>query len=414
MNRRVIGLMLIVLTALIIVAGVSAYIALKYFGSNSNAGTPTPGAVTGSTGTASSLTVVVGKRCGVTRTSTGYTFSWLHVANGYIVDDENCIVDLKGFNWSRLEFYNGVGGDGKLKISEQGIAWFNQAFRMNLWRIPLNTTWWNENVYVPLAGMNYRDWIQRVVKWAEQNGDYVILTKGPQFHNPPCGGTVTFCPSQNQGEKNILADPNNPTLQDEETSGRNIGPAVTMWTSVAKIFANDPAILYNSWNEMHDIDPQTWQNNQNTLIATIRAQNPRALILFSGTNFGGNINPLVHGKVPNFTQPNIVYDFHVYNGFNGIYQGKPCVEPPSYLWQDWPQHAEEQVGFSQQHGNAVAISEWGGCNDLADYNDALTSYARSHHIAMAYYNESNVINVVDGSYQLNENGFKVQQAYASS
>ncbi len=408
MNRRVIGLMLAVLAVLAVLiaaAGLLAYLALSRTTGNVGPGTPTPGIF-------GDATVVTGKGCGVTKTSTGYSFSWLHVADGLIVDEHNCIVDLKGFNWSRLEFYNGVGGDGPLRISAQSMAWFNQNFQMNLWRLPLNTTWWNENVYVPDANMNYRDWVQQVVKWAEDNGDYVILTKGPQFHNPPCGGAVTFCPSQDQGEKNIAADPTNPALQDEGTSGNDISAGVTMWMSVVKLFANDPAILYNTWNEMHDIDPVTWKRNQDTLIATIRAENPRSLILVSGTNFGGNMNAVVKGKVSNFTQPNIVYDFHVYNGENDTYLGKPCVEPLSYVWQNWPGHADEQIGFAQQHGSAAAISEWGGCDAPSDYSSAITSYARTHHVLLAYYNESNVVSVANKTLQLDDNGLRVQQAYA--
>src|SRR6266566_8597613 len=40
--------------------------------------------------------------CGVTKNSNGgYNFSWLHVDNatGYIMDAQNCIVDLRGFEW---------------------------------------------------------------------------------------------------------------------------------------------------------------------------------------------------------------------------------------------------------------------------------------------------------------------------
>jgi len=130
------------------------------------------------------------KGCGIMKTGNGYTFSPLHVADGELVSDTNCIVTLKGFNWSQLEFGNAVGGSPKTRISEEGIAWYNQTFHMNVWRIPVNAYWWNTNVSVPLAHMQYQDWIQQVVKWAEQNGDYVILTKGPQFHKLPCGSSA--------------------------------------------------------------------------------------------------------------------------------------------------------------------------------------------------------------------------------
>ena len=353
-----------------------------------------------------------GKGCGVARSGNGYSFSWLHVANGALVNSNGCVIELLGFNWAELEFGNAVGGSAKTRISQQSIAWYNQHFHMNVWRIPLNSAWWNTNVYVPLAHMRYRAWIEQVVHWVEQNGDYVILTKGPQFSAPPCGGTIKLCPSQNQASKDLALNPGDPQVQQEATTGQYIQSALTMWSSIAKIYANDPAVLYDSWNEMHDISAQTWQSSENALIATIRAQNPRSLIFLGGPNFKGNIDPLIQGQVPDFTQPNLVYDFHVYDGYRGTYMGKTCVEPLSDLWKDWPNTASEQVSFAQQHGKAVSFSEWGGCDDLPAYNQAITGFAQAHHIALVYYDEANIATWVNGAYQLTPNGQQVQAAYA--
>ncbi len=351
---------------------------------------------------------VAGKSCGVTKTNTGYTFSWLHVSRGYVLDDKGCIVDLRGLNWAQLEFGNAVGGGLETRISAEGIAWYSQTLHTNVWRFPINATWWNEDVDVPLAAMPYRDWIQQIVKWAEDNGNYIILTKGPQFHFPPCGKYVKFCPPQNAGNGQHAQT----TIQ-EQTTGQYIDPAVQMWTSIARLYANDPAILYDSWNEMHNISAQTWHDNTNMLIETIRAQNPRSLIFLGGPDFKGNINPLVQGIVPDFTQPNLVYDFHVYDGYQGEYQGRMCGEPMSYIWKNWPANADQQVEFSQKQGKAVAFSEWGGCNDLDPYHQAITSYARDHHICLVYYDQANLATFANGTYTLSANGQKVQSAYTT-
>ncbi len=420
MNRRIIAFVGLIIALLIIIGSLVVAFAipnspLKAILGGNTGNTPT----TGLTGNGTQIPVTqgttgkggggnTGTNCGVTKTSSGYTFSWLHVSNGYIMDDKNCIVNLKGFNWSQIEFGNAVGGGVKNRISAQGIAWYNQMFHMNVWRIPVNSVWWNENVNVPLAGMSYQSWVEQIVQWAAQNGDYVILTKGPQFPNPPCGGSVTFCPSQDQGKKNQLAGLAGP---EQQTTGADIQSALTMWTSIAKIYANDPSVLYDSWNEMHGLDAQTWQNNENALINAIRAQNPRSLVFLGGPNYKNNINPLVNGVVSDFTESNLIYDFHIYDGFNGVYNGKNCAEPNSDLWKNWPSTADTQVGFSQQHGKAVAFSEWGGCNDTDAYNQSLTSYAQTHHICMVYYDETNVVTQIGG--QLTANGLKVQAAYAS-
>ena len=401
MNRRIQTIGLVAAAILAIGAGILAYMMVNSYlwgnGSqpNSNTGPSTPTASQG---------------CGVTKTGGSYTFSWLHISRGYFVDDKNCIVNLKGFNWAQLEFGNGVGGGPKTRISADALAWYSQTFHTNVWRIPVNAVWWNQDVEVPLANMKYQDWIQQIVKWAEENGNYIILTKGPQFPNPPCGGGVKVCPSQNQGKKNFdlgLAGP------DELTSGQYIQPAVTMWTSIAKRYSDDPAVLYDSWNEMNAIDAQTWYRNTNTLIETIRAQNPRSVIFLGGPDFKGDINPIIQRAVPDFAQSNLVYDFHVYDGFKGTYLGKNCNSPLGYLWQSWPNHANEQVSFSQHQGKAVAFSEWGGCNDFADYNQAITSYARTYHICLAYYDQVNVATKTSSGYQITDNGLRVQAAYAT-
>lgn len=407
MDRRTFTIILSTLVLVIIAGGVLTYFVLS---SNTGGSTTVVGGPT-QTQTTGGPSPVAGNGCGVTKTADGYKFSWLHVAGGALADEKNCIVTLKGFNWSQLEFGTGVGGGPKTRISEASLAWFSQNLHTNVWRIPLNSTWWNQNVDVPMAGMSYQAWIQQVVKWVEQTGNYVILTKGPQFLTPPCGkGPDAFCPPQNNAQAEIDAGTAGPEVR---TTGQYIDPAVKMWTSVANIYANDPAVLYDSWNEMHDIDAQTWQTNTNTLIATIRQQNPRSVIFLGGPNFKGNINALVQGTVPDFTQANLVYDFHVYDGFNGTFLGKNCSEPNSYVWRNWPNNADAQVNFSQQKGKAVSFSEWGGCNDVDDYNQAITTYARTHHITLTYYDETNVAKNTGDGYQLTPNGIKVQAAYAT-
>ncbi len=349
------------------------------------------------------------KECGITRTGTGYAFSWLHVENGYIMSDTHCIVDLKGFNLAAIEFGDGIGGNEGTPVTEQLVAWFNKTFRMNVWRVSLNGYWWNANLYVPLAHMYYRDWIKQMVRWFEQYGDYVVLTFTTYFPNPPCvdGGQ---CSSQSQQLQNIQQNMNT-DLSDALAQARQdtLAGAVEMWTSIAALYAHDPAVLYDGLNETCCISVQTWQYWENLVIRTIRTYNPRALIFLGGPNYNSDINPIIQGSVPNFPQANLVYDFHVYDGYNG---GSYCQEPLGYIWQDWPLHADQQVTFAQRHNDAVAFNEWGGCVVLDEYSQKLTSYAQSHHICLIYYMKDNVVSTMEGVYQLTSNGLEVQQAYA--
>lgn len=348
--------------------------------------------------------------CGITQTATGYVFQWLHIQRGAIVASSGCTINLKGFNLPETGYGDATGVLPSKLFAE--IGWLAQNFKMNVWRVSLNAVWWNEDVAVPMVGTHYRAWIQQLVQFLESKGSYVLLTKGPQFHEPPCGGIVTYCPSQNQATIDIKKDPNNPVYQHQLTTGVYIDDAVTMWTSVAALYANDPAVLYDDWNEMHQITPALWRQNSQILIDTIRSQNPQSLVFFGGNHFENGFNPLIKGLVPPFTEPNLVYDFHVYNGFMGAFQGGPCDEPLSALWADWPVTANIQVRYAQTHGGAASFSEWGGCSDVEPYNTDITQFAATTHIMLAYYQKDDV--VLPGlPFQLNSNGLKAQADYAS-
>jgi hypothetical protein len=148
-----------------------------------------------------------GNGCGVSKNANGSnTFSWLHVANGKIVDANNCVVHLVGLNMGGL-FLGGAGHSDPSVLN-----WFSQHIPMNVVREAYNAYWWDKDVYVPNEKMHFRQWLQTVVKWQEAQGNYVILDNATQFHNLPCGDDgmgyhVSLCPSQNQAGKNIPPEP---------------------------------------------------------------------------------------------------------------------------------------------------------------------------------------------------------------
>ena len=334
-----------------------------------------------------------------------YHFSWLHVdsATGYIMDAHNCIVDLRGFNTAGTEFGDGVGGFPGL--SAQRLIWFNSQFKTNYVRLNLNVGWWNSNVYVPNAQMYYQAWVQQMITWAEQNGDYVLLNRTNEYQLPPCGGAITYCPAQ--GEPSDLDDAN-PQLQ--FNAGHLLNQTLVFWQSIVSLYKNDPAVLYDDWNELHDLNAASWQQVQTKLITTIRSINPRSLIMLGSNDWNNSMSPLTNGQEPDLTYPNLVYDWHIYDGVSGQSNGQPCVQGKSYIWALWGTASNAQFSFAHRHGHGAVINEWGGCLDDPTYNAALSSYAASNHIGMAYYMAGNVVN---GSWTaLNANGILAQTAYA--
>lgn len=345
---------------------------------------------------------------GVSKDANGiYHFSWLHVdsATGYIMDARNCIVDLRGFNSAGTEYADAVSPFPGL--NSQRLSWFNSMFKMNYLRLNLNVGWWNSNVYVPNAHMYYRAWIEQWISWAEQNGDYVVLNRTNEYQLPPCGGTITYCPAQ--GEPSDLDDA---SPQQQFNAGHLLDQTLAFWNSIVALYKNDPAILYDDWNELHDITASTWLTVQTTLITTIRALNPRSLIMLGSYDWNNTMNPITSGQVPDLNYPNLVYDWHIYDGVSGQSNGLQCTQGKSYLWANWGTASNAQFGFAQQHGHGAIINEWGGCLDDPSYNAALSSYAAGHHIGMAYYMAGNVVNSTWTA--LNGNGVLAQAAYARS
>jgi hypothetical protein len=338
------------------------------------------------------------RTAGVSRNSDGsYNFSWLHVdaRTGYIMDARNCVVDLRGFNTIGTEF--GDGTSGLPGLTPQPLTWFNSMFDWNYLRLNINVGWWNSDVYVPRAQMRYRAWVQQMITWAEQNGDYIVLTRTNEYQLPPCGGTITYCPMQSEP-----SDIDNTFPQQQFNAGRLLDHTLAFWNSIVPLYKNDPAILYNDWNELHNIDATSWLKVHTTLINTIRSINPRSLIMLGGNDWNNTMNPLTSAQAPDLSYPNLVYDWHIYDGKVG--------QPNSYMWARWGAESNRQFTFAQQHGHGAVINEWGGSFDDPAYNNALTSYAASHHIGMAYYAAGNVVN--NSWTAISANGILVQAAYA--
>lgn len=331
---------------------------------------------------------------GITRNPDGtFHFSQLQVLRGLIVDQNNCIVYLSGFNTAGTEFGDAIGG---MNISR--IRLLKKTFRMNLWRLNINVTWWNEDVYVPDIHLNYRDWITQIITWMKANGNYVEITRTNQYPSgqyPPCGKdlsynppiNITLCPSQSQG----------PNRNPWNNNSHFLDETVTFWRSIVPIYKNDPAIMYDIWNEMPGVSNHVlWKDFEERLISTVRAFAPHSLIFLGGPNDSSGIVPLVNGTVPDFKQANLVYDFHVY--------------PVSWWYSHWSKQPETDTLFAQLHNHGVDIGEFGTGSNYSPYLDNVIKFAIKHDAAITQYQQSNVMT---NKGQLTVEGQIIQEEYAS-
>jgi hypothetical protein len=273
--------------------------------------------------TPSTSTSHVSTGCGITKNHDGtYSFSWLHTApNGNIVDANNCTVHLLGLNQGWLAS-GATGGP-----SPQEIAAWNQAIPMNLVRIPYNSYWWDTDVYVPRYRMHFRQLLQNFVSWNEHAGRYVELDTHTQFAYPPCGNdgmgvNVTYCSTEVGPVR---------TLQDHEAYQPR---ALQGLTDLAKLYATDSAVIFDVWNEPAFFSPpisdQLFFQDMNERINTVRSYAAKALVVV----FVHGLDVVMSGKFPDYQQPNLVFDAHVYDGFNGISPAtqQPCQEPGGANW----------------------------------------------------------------------------------
>src|SRR5260370_630656 len=200
---------------------------------------------------------------------------------------------------------------------------------MNLVRILVNATWWTNNVNVPIANLKYQDYIDALIQRAKKYGNYVLVTKAGQFPDPPCGSDGKNCPAVNQGDLNCQATASLCLAQD--TSGANIDAAFAFWGPFAKKYANDPAVLYDTWEDLRLADAGVWSDGQNQLIAAIRRYNPNALIFVEDT--ASAFESIVSGALPDLAWSNIVSTFRIYNASSWT-----CTEPASPRYNNWPQN----------------------------------------------------------------------------
>ena len=324
----------------------------------------------------------------------------LHVSPaGIIVDDSGKPVRLRGLNRSATG-----SGNADATATDQDYAAQNQLLSMNLVRIFVNAAWWTANVPVPIANVTYQTYIDQLIQRAKKYGNYVLILKAGQFPDAPCGADGKNCPAINQGDLNCQA--NAAVCPAQDTGGTYIDTAFAFWAAFAKKYAADPAILYDTWQDMHGIDSSTWSDDQNQLIAVIRSYSPDSPIFVEDT--GTAFEAISRGALPDLAWSNLVWNFHLYNASSGT-----CTQPASPRYASWPQNFAPLVSYAQDHGHAAAIAEWGGCNDVEPYHSDITHYAQAHSLALAYFDGSSLIAKSGANYQLTATGTKVMQAYAA-
>ncbi|MBL8175311.1 MAG: cellulase family glycosylhydrolase [Bryobacterales bacterium] len=205
---------------------------------------------------------------------------------------------LRGINRSGFEYACDPG------ITEDEIGLIVTGWNANIIRLPFNQQ------RVLQSGEEYLRRIDQVIEWTASRGAYTLLDL--QWLSE------SIAP---------LPDAQSPLL----------------WRTLADRYHANPAVLYDLYNEPHDVPVADWNYWATLLTDTIRSVHIDALIFVSGMDWGYDLRG-VHVDAPG-----IVYSTHVYPDKQASWEnafGRAAGERPVFAgeWGGW----EKDLAWGQR------------------------------------------------------------------
>jgi endoglucanase len=234
----------------------------------------------------------------------------LHVSGTAILDSNNRPVLLRGVNTASLEFTS--DGEGHiLKTIEVAI----RNWHANIIRLPLSQDrWFGKAPEQSDGGFAYRALVHQIVNYCATNRCYIIL----DLHWSDC----------NEWGRNI---------------GQHSMPdtnSAEFWKNFAPQFANRPEVIFDLYNEPHDVpwniwinggivkdkpnnrrqmkDPKTFQAvGMQKLLDTVRAAGARNIVIAGGLDWAYDFSGILNGHQLSDPQGNgVIYANHCYDNKN--------------------------------------------------------------------------------------------------
>jgi hypothetical protein len=267
---------------------------------------------------------------------------------------------LRGVNRSGLE-YAEPGGGGFLAaagITENECDTITRGWGANIVRLPFNQDFALHGRW-PHPGGDYLAAIDQVVAWLAARGCYTLLDLQWLSADLAFGRLAS-------GEVNRV-----PPLPNAETGW--------LWETLAIRYRDEPAVLFDLFNEPHDplpddeqpllivredgetvdlasrrVSAATWRAWARYLIARIRAAHEDSLIFVSGTRWAYDLRGL------ELDLDHIVYSTHVY---------------PASTEDGGPPWPSAFGSFARAH--PVFVGEWGGEAHEVEWGAKLAGYLRA-------------------------------------
>ncbi len=320
----------------------------------------------------------------------------LSISGNQIVTSEGCTLRLRGVDVSGLEYspygdtgtgapttnINGTTMTDYVAIAAEAVT----AWHCNIIRLPFNQDFWFgcSNSKGTPDQTAYQSEIQAVVNYCSQNNAYVDL----DLHwSGNYIGTSPTTPCSGGGWGSVTAQQMMPDWN-----------SVTLWASVASQFANNPAVLFDLFNEPYFVTWDVWRNGGTTswsfvyqgvtysgtfntpglqtLLTTIRNTGANNVVVAGGLNWAYDLTGIANGStscngsncaLTDTTSGNgVLYSAHVYSS-KGSTTG----------WDTYVTSASSS--------NAVIIEEFGA---------SVTDAAGWDNTAISWFNGSNANNYV--------------------
>jgi hypothetical protein len=205
-------------------------------------------------------------------------------------------------------------------IPEEEIARIRDFWRANIVRLPFNQDW-------VLHRPGYPELLDGFIECAARHGMYTLLDL--QWLDD----RHSFGP----GRQFVAPLPN------EDSPG--------MWAALAARYRGNPAVMFDIFNEPHDVSMEEWQRWALRLIDAIREEAPETMLFVSGVEWAYDLRGF------SLDRENLVYSTHVYRNKKDRWVrafGELALEAPV---------------FAGEFGGGEEDLEWG--RRLLDYFDEL-------------------------------------------
>ncbi len=260
----------------------------------------------------------------ITRTPTSGPPSLSVSGNSLLANGSPAV--LKGVDIDSLEWYDGSAyiGEGPpsgiggsiLKTEQEAVT----AWGATIMRFPLNQDEWFGCSGAGSAA--YQSKVHQIVDYAFNHGVYVILdlhwSGTSSTATAPCG---TGWGNDLNTKQQFMADAN----------------AITFWSSLASTYANNPAVLFDLYNEPYSTSPSgtddtnawnTWFNGgsnngsfttpgMQALLNAVRGTGANNVCLMGGLAWCSDLTGVVNYPVAN-PGNGVVYSAHLYGSNDGI------------------------------------------------------------------------------------------------